>query len=168
MILLSPADSSVPIAWAGGDDARTDVSVRVGVDVGSSAFIIRTIERVGQRMSDAGHVSGVVDDPRTMAESVVTDSLLSLLDETYPRNLLATRMQQIVEQAKAIDWKQWEFTQIMVDGVGFALRVRRQQSGFVAIADLGTAVVTMRGKKLPSDRRFTVHRHVAFPSPDPE
>jgi len=168
MILLSPADSSVPVVLDAWDDTRTDVSVRVGVELGSCAFIIRTMARVGQRMSDAGHVSGVVDDPRTMAESVVTDSLLSLPDETYPRTLLADRMQQIVEQARAIDWSEWEFTQIMVDGVGFALRIRRQHLGFVAIADLGAVVVTMRGKELPSDRRFTVHRHVEFPSRNSE
>lgn len=158
MLLLSPADSAIAIAWHGGNDAGTDVSIRVGVDLGPSTFIIRTMERTGQRMNDAGHVSGVVDDPRTLAELAVGESMLVMLDDTYPRDLLATRMKEIEEQACAVDWSEWEFIQIIVDGVGFALRVRQQPPGFVAIADLGTAVVTMRGKELPHDRRFTLNR----------
>jgi hypothetical protein len=161
MILLSPFDPTIPIAWSGGDDSGTDVSIRVGVDEGPSSFIIRTMERTGQRMNNAGHVSGVVDDPRTIAELAVGDSLFAMIDETYPQDLLATRMQEIAKQASAVDWAEWDFTQIVVDGVGFALRVRNQQPpSFVAIADLGTAVVTMRGNELPADRRFTLHRRL--------
>lgn len=168
MTLLSPADPAVPIAWDGQNDGGTDLSIRVGSDVGPSAFVIRTMKRTGQRMDDAGHITGVVDDPRTIAELAVRESLLSSLDETYPRDLLAGRNQEIDEVASAIDWSEWEFTQIVVDGIGFALRVRHQKpSGFVAIADLGTAVITMRGRKLPADRRFTLHRQVENPSDAP-
>ena len=162
MILLSPADASVPIVWESWDDSGHDVSIRVGDDAGPLAFIIRTMERTGQRMNDQGHVSGVIDDARTIAALAVGESMLAMLDETYPRDLLAARMQQIADQAGAVDWSEWEFTQITVDGVGFALRVRHQQPpGFVAIADLGTATVTMRGSTLPTDRRFTLKREIA-------
>jgi len=161
MILLSPADPSVPIAWDAGSTSGSDISVRVGVGVGPSAFIVRTMERTGQLMNDAGHVTGVVDDARTIAGLAVEESLLVMLGETYPRKLLATRMQEIAEQATAVDWTEREFTQIVVDGIGFTLRVRHMHPpGFVAIADLGAAVVTMRGKKLPDDRRFTLHRRL--------
>lgn len=161
MILLSPADPSVPIVWVSGDDSGHDVSIRVGDDAGPSAFIIRTMERTGQRMNDAGHVSGVVDDARTIATLAVSEAMLVQLDETYPRDRLVARMQQIADEAGAVDWSEWEFTRITVDGVGFALRVRHQQPpGFVAIADLGTAVVTMRGMTLPTDRRFTLKREI--------
>ncbi|MGO4783932.1 hypothetical protein [Cryobacterium sp. W22_MBD10_FK3] len=119
------------------------------------------MERTGQRMNDAGQVTGVVDDARTMAELAVREALLVMLDQTYSRDSLAIRMEEIAEEASVVDWSEWEFTQIVVDGVGFALRVRHQQPpGFVAIADLGTAVVTMRGKELPADRRFTLHRRL--------
>lgn len=160
MTLLSPADPSVPIAWDAGSPSSADVSIRVGDDVGPSAFIIRTMGRTGQRMNDTGHVSGVVDDPRTIAELAVREAMIVMLDETYPRDLLPARMQEISDQASALDWSEWEFTQIVVDGVGFALRIRHQPPGFVATADLGTAIVTMRGKKLPADRRFTLHRQI--------
>lgn len=161
MSILSPADLSVPIGRDAGDDSGTDVSIRVGVDDGPASFIIRTMLRTGQRMNDAGHVSGVVDDSRTIARLAVMESQLAWLDETYPRDLLAAREQENTDQASAVDWSQWEFTQIVVDGVGFALRVLPQRPpGFVAIADLGTAVITMRGKKLPADRNFTLHRQL--------
>ncbi|MBX0301999.1 hypothetical protein K2F54_18720 [Cryobacterium sp. 1639] len=161
MILLSPTDPSIPIAWDAGSTPGTDISIRVGADVGPSAFIIRTMERTGQRMNEAGQVTGVVDDARTMAELAVREALLVMLDQTYSRDSLAIRMEEIAEEARVVDWSEWEFTQIVVDGVGFALRVRNQQpSGFVAIADLGTVVVTMRGKELPTDRRFTLHRRL--------
>lgn len=159
---LSPADTSVHIAVTAQDGSGTDVSIRVGGDVGPGAFIIRTIERTGQRMNAAGHVTGIVDDARSLAALAVTESLLAMLDDTYPRDLLPATVEQIAERAAAVDWSEWEFTQITVDGVGFALRVRQQQPrGFVAIADLGAAVVTMRGTELPRDRRFTVTRSIA-------
>jgi hypothetical protein len=160
MIMLSPADPLVPIAWAAGSGFGTDISIRVGNDVGPTAFIIRTMERTGQRMDDAGHVSGVVDDPRTIAQLAVMEATIVMLDATHPRGSLPARVREISDQAAAFDWSEWEFTQIVVDGVGFALRVRHQPPGFVAIADFGTAVVTMRGKELPADRRFTLHRHI--------
>jgi hypothetical protein len=159
MMILSPADPTVPIAWDAGSSPGTDIAIRVGADVGPSAYIIRTIERTGQRMNAAGQITGVVDDARTMAELAVREALLVMLDQTNARDSMATRVEEIAEQANGVDWSEWEFTQIIVDGVGFALRVRNQQPpGFVAIADLGAAVVSMRGKELPTDRRFTLHR----------
>lgn len=167
MTLLSPADLSIPIAWEARDDAGTDLAIRVGTDRGSSAFVIRTMERTGQRMNDEGAITGTVDDPRALAELAVRDSLLAELDETYPPDLLRARLQEIADEARAVDWAEWEFTRIEVDGVGFALRVRRdKERGFVAIADLGRWVVTMRGKELPADRRFTLRREVDEPAPE--
>jgi hypothetical protein len=165
MTVLSPADTSVAIAWVAGSDSGTDNTIRVGNDVGPTALIIRTMERTGQRMDDTGHLSGVVDDPRTIAHLAVTEAMIVMLDEKYARGALPASVQEISDQAAAVDWSEWEFTQIVVDGIGFELRVRHQPPGFVAIADLGTAVVTMRGKELPTDRRFTLHRHIDLQTP---
>jgi hypothetical protein len=148
LAFLSPADRTIPIAWDSRDDSGTDLSIRVGNDVGPSAFIIRTLERTGQRMDDAGNVVGTVDDPRTMAELAVKESLLALVDDAFPREMLFAKEQEIAEQARQVDWSKWTFTRILVDEVGFALRVRRDHvPGFVAIADLGAATVIMRGKE---------------------
>jgi hypothetical protein len=154
--MLSPADPSIAVVVTSNADTDPDMSVRVGPEEGRFAFVIRTIERTGMRMDESGFVSGIADDAAAMARMAVHEFGLVGLDENTPREMLPALMQKMADAAANVDWTQWEFTRIEVDGVGFALRVRQMAPGFVAIADLGRFVVTMRGRGLPRDRRFTL------------
>jgi len=161
MIALTPVDPSLRIAVTDRSVADRDISILVGAQ-GDAEFVlvIRTTERSGLRMNDSGHVSGIVDDARTMAERAVTEFLFQRLDETTPRELLPALIEKISAEAAVVDWSEWDFTRILVDDVGFALRIRQMHPGFVAIADLGAFIVTMRGNELPPERRYTLRRSV--------
>ncbi|GAA3892120.1 hypothetical protein GCM10022381_37300 [Leifsonia kafniensis] len=166
MTMLSPADPSIAVVVTSVVDTEPDVSILVGPEKGRFAFGIRTMERTGTRMDESGFVSGIVDDAPAMARMAVQEFGLAAVDESTPRDMLPDLMQKIADDAADVDWAKWEFTRIEVDGVGFALRVRQMAPGFVAIADLGRFVVTMRGRELPEDRRFTLKRQVSAPGPN--
>ncbi|MCU1405770.1 MAG: hypothetical protein JWQ43_2073 [Glaciihabitans sp.] len=159
MKLLSPADVKVPIAVTSGSGTDPDVTIRVGRDDDAS-FSIRTIERIGIRMNDRDHVLWIEQDAAGMAALAVSEFRLSKISVGTPPDEARALMRQIAIESTVVDWDQWEWTRMEVDGIGFALRVRQLDAGFVAIADLGAHVVTMYGAMLPADRNYTLHRRV--------
>lgn len=165
VLVLTPLSQS-PVAVTAGSNGKNgwpDTTVRVGLAGRGSSFFIRSIGRVGHRMDENGHIHGVMDDLPGTASLAVVELLLAAIapgtSEAEARAAMEAAHRKADEVGRRIyEPEIWTIRRMVVDGIGFVLRIRVLPQGFAAVADLGNYLVTMHGDRVPDDLSFTLRK----------
>ncbi|MCS5716141.1 hypothetical protein NVV95_16465 [Herbiconiux sp. CPCC 205716] len=146
----------VPDPWVAGtrligtgsdDGVPSEASVEVRSATGS-AFTVRTLVRLGERLGSGGHPHGTMTDAVSIAALAAGSLMLQAIPPGLPREETRKRMDAAAEtsQSLARDRSGWAFLPMQLAGITYALWCRSHCSGFIAHADLGSHVMAAWGE----------------------